>query len=354
MANNKKPNEFPSASLPLTGTEEGYSQTDGINIKYTIENIKDYVLTFVSGDTSETLAETLALGNVTGAFDISIDNGQVLKATNGNSKLDLRFGENSNFLLYNWELTGETQLAYLNGDTDGHVLGFAESTVRATENSVRIQTANNASVEISQDGVAVRDESLFNSSPPIGAIVTVNNASSNRTKNSSTVEALFLNTQGTFLSGVTNSVIVGGLDNTAKTASTAYMNQASFQLPFNTFDTIVKASVATKDNTIVLPNTSGMIAVYNQVTTAIDMSTTDGEMIFGTGGGATGITITLDTPVKNKRNFIKKVDVGVGKVLVDGNGNNIDRVGSIDLNNQGDFIEVVASDTEWFIVATNI
>jgi len=66
--------------------------------------------TFYSGGTDlynifgaggeETLAQTLAFGNTSGAFDISLDSGQVLKSSSGGSELDLRaFGADNYFLL---------------------------------------------------------------------------------------------------------------------------------------------------------------------------------------------------------------------------------------------------------------
>src|SRR3989304_5652350 len=46
----------------------------------------------------ETLAQILTNGNVSGAFDISMDNGQVIKATNGGGQLNLRVGGNNNIV----------------------------------------------------------------------------------------------------------------------------------------------------------------------------------------------------------------------------------------------------------------
>ena len=49
----QKPNTFPQRPLPLTGAEEVYTQLGGINEKFTVDNISDYVLALVSGSTDD-------------------------------------------------------------------------------------------------------------------------------------------------------------------------------------------------------------------------------------------------------------------------------------------------------------
>jgi hypothetical protein len=43
MANGIKPTDFPAIAGELTGTEEIYTQTNGVNEKFTVDNIKEYL-----------------------------------------------------------------------------------------------------------------------------------------------------------------------------------------------------------------------------------------------------------------------------------------------------------------------
>lgn len=63
------------------------------NREYQLPNASG-TIALTSNITPFNLSSTLAAGNTTGANDVSVDDGRVIKATNGDSSLNLRFGGN--------------------------------------------------------------------------------------------------------------------------------------------------------------------------------------------------------------------------------------------------------------------
>ena len=58
MAGSIKPTNFPIRALPLTGVEELYTQLGGINEKFTVNDVANYVLSLSSGATDTDWVET--------------------------------------------------------------------------------------------------------------------------------------------------------------------------------------------------------------------------------------------------------------------------------------------------------
>lgn len=360
----KKPNEFDLALLPLTGEEEVYSQTNGISEKYTVENIKDYVLPFLTGVTvGETLAETLVLGNATGGNDIEMTSGDQLTSSTSDAKVDLdSFGADQWFIGHDdgTGITGITSFIVGQGDSNGIIAGYqvnsfglelSETTMTLGAYDVEAPAAYSTISSGSHQSVA--ESTLSSPSQNINStLLVIANVTENRNSNITIPQAVMINSEALVLSGVTHSVAVGGQGLQVKSDYTAYANQMSFQEDGISFDTILKPYTATKDNSIVLPNTSGILAAYNMVETSVSMTATDGDMLIVNSNGSAK-TIMLPTPIKHKRVFIKKIDELAGIVTVNGNGFNIDGSASLQLQNRWEFMEVVASDAEWFIVAIN-
>lgn len=74
------------------------------------------------------------------------------------------------------------------------------------------------------------------------------------------------------------------------------------------------------------------------------------DVVLGTGGAGAGITLTLPSPSANPGMIviIKKVDSGVGPVIINPNGaETIDGQTSWQLVNQWQFVELASDATNW-------
>jgi hypothetical protein len=150
----------------------------------------------------ETLSGTLALGNTTGVNDISIDNGQVIKATNGSSSLDLRFS-----------------------GTDGKIglLGdFFEATMGTffVDDAVGSVVANTGAASLS----------LFKGNlSKLGQIsIGYNDGTDIFSSNLPSYPTILSSQNATVKDGVINSNILGGLSPISKTDNTPMLNQLGF------------------------------------------------------------------------------------------------------------------------------
>jgi hypothetical protein len=93
MANGIKPTDFPAIVGGLTGTEELYTQTGGINEKFLVSDIKDYIIALVSGSTDEDwVINGSNVYNNTNNIGIGTDNPQYTLDVTGDTRLASTLG----------------------------------------------------------------------------------------------------------------------------------------------------------------------------------------------------------------------------------------------------------------------
>lgn len=234
---------------------------------------------------AENLAETLAAGNFTA-------NGQIIKALNGNSELNLRVGADDIFHLLND--TGFNK-AYLYGTGTIIQTGFGfnywnESGATFTQfrGAGSFFHANDV-----KSGLA-DVTTLFGTI--VAAMFIIDNSLLDRAQTSAGIKALFLNSGGandtTFKAGIANSIALGGDGLTIKTANTAYANQICLQAATILLDSIIKSGTLTADRTLTTPDKSGEIGLANEYA----------EMYFQNNASAT--VLTLNTPVKINATYV--------------------------------------------------
>jgi hypothetical protein len=245
------------------------------------------------------LATTLGLGNTSGASDISLDDGQILKATNGDGLLNLRAGATNGSV----ELKGSTGVY-----NQGGVFGLSgASFMNLNPLSISFGLFNQTFTKAGQMVVVDTDLNPFN------------------TNASPTFPTSFSSQGWTINSGVFNTSVISGANGIAKTSNIAYTNKIGFNSG-GSFETRLSHTVATSDNDILLPDNSGTVSLLDIYTTDGTLSgnrvvtmaannltfsgtgqfilnnndintlvlgngTTKGGIIFNSGNGATGSTI---------------------------------------------------------------
>jgi len=231
----------------------------------------------LSGLGGETLAQTLANGNITGANDIEISNSQVIKAENGNSSIDLRFSGTDGKIGLLGDFFEATMGTFFVDDAIGSVVA---NTSAATLSLFKGNLSKLGQITIGyNDGLDVSSGSL----PSYPTILS---------SQSSTVK-----------DGVINSNILGGLGVIAKTDNTPYGNQFGFNAG-EAFETILDYTTATQENTATLQDASGTIAYLS------DLS--GGGGIYGGNGSLIGNTTV--TQVDNSLTFSTSLNANALKI----------------------------------------
>jgi hypothetical protein len=160
----------------------------------------------------ETLAQTLALGNTTGANDIILTDGQDITSSVGGGQLTLNdsFGPDGT-----WSITSDNR-AYGSGST--WVYG---------------QVGNGGQLSYQKDASEAIGFGVYSSgvTEPLMAtakeVVIIDNTSGNKSSGNIDKRAVFVGTRNsTINAGVTNSVVVGGVGITASQDDTLYTQNA--------------------------------------------------------------------------------------------------------------------------------
>lgn len=115
----------------------------------------------------------------------------------------------------------------------------------------------------------------------------------------------------------------------------------------------VTSDVQTQINAL---SAAGVVSLANTAAT-YTITDVDGYGVFLLTAGVSNRTITLPTASANTNRKIvfKKVDSGVGQIIVDGEGaETIDGVANFLLVDQDDYVAVVCSGTEWVVVEKGI
>jgi len=213
---------------------------------------------------AETLAETLALGNVTGVNDIIIDINQVIKSGSGGGQLNLRDGVDDA-----WSLT-----------SDNGAYGVDSAWVYGLDgNSSQLALQISASEAI---GVGIFASGTEPSQGTGKEVVIIDNTTVDATMNA------FYLTRATFIAsnlstiktGVTNTVILGGNGITGNTSNTAYVEQLGFWQVGTTEGLLKKANLTASRNWT-LPDETGIVMVgpaFNALI-ATPTITEDGKVI---------------------------------------------------------------------------
>lgn len=252
--------------------------------------------TEIGNNTKEPLDETLSIGNTTA-------NGQQIEAENGGGLLDLRFGTDGLVVLTN-DASGLNSALSLNkvskvvqisqSDGLGGALFYAEITDSLC--AFRHSGADAFSCINPSD---IQHSNVSNSFPTSTYAISVFSTILPRTSNGGD-NAVFINSGNspdvsTFNAGVERSVILGGRGLTAKTDDTAYVNQISFQFVGNTFDLMVRGSLATADRTQSLQDDSGTIALLKNIAVsqfAVNLDSAEATVTRVFAGGRTTFTVT--------------------------------------------------------------
>lgn len=222
--------------------------TDGLNSKG-IEYYADYSANFADRSLIDKgfadltylqdLASVLTVGFVTGANDISIDDGQVIKATNGGGQLNLREGID-NTISFNNDLAGYTK-AWFYGDDYNTQMGWSGD-------SFVLVDALSATMQVGSSYMYIRDNTL--SATP-GSIAVQ-------------FPAIISNQSGRVNQSVTNTVLLGGFGQIGKTDNTAYVNQLGFNAGLAGELLLVHTPSAT-DFTQTLQAATGTIALTSDI-----------------------------------------------------------------------------------------
>ena len=219
--------------------------------------------------TAQGLPSVLAVDNTTGSNDIDVNNGQLLKAENGNAAINLR----------NLGVNGQISI-----DADGIQLNGGTFFVSAAVGNVTVSPSGNSLSLFKGDFTKIGDISIVNNDS--GNVVTQTFPSYPVTSASQ---------DGTINSGVINSVFLGGIDMIMKTNNTAYCNQ----LAFNTgeaFETVLKYNTPTANNNITIQDGSGTLAFLSDITPSltfnVDLDSAESSVSRVFAGGRTTFTVT--------------------------------------------------------------
>lgn len=265
------------------------------------------------------LESVLTNGNSTGANDITVANNQSIVAANGGGSLNLRDGVDGSVGLTNDN--GAYNNSYVGLTTTNVTMGLSGTGHYTVESGhlhynlsvpsfaymTSIEAGLNAVANIAAANyvLAIADNSLgaisFNSGAT-GAFSLGSGSPLNPT---------------VFNAGILNSVALGGIGITAKTANTAYTNQLGLNAASSAFEGLVSTLPLTLDQAYVFPDTTGLIRVDYCIATNANIAAIDGNIIFAT-AGALGITVDLPDPTlyDGQQVVVKKIDNGIGDVGV--------------------------------------
>lgn len=306
------------------------------------------------------LAIILAAGNVTNGTNIQMSNGDVLKAVNGGSQLNLRDGANNQFgLTSDAGAYGESFVA---GTATYQSSGFANNYFNADADGCRIRVSNTASftylgsIDSGIDlvanigtltyAMAVADNTggAVNFTSTVNKAVTVNSGSSGN--------PTVVNT------GVDYSAPIGGVGITVKTNNSAYCNKLAINQSGSSYETVVSNATLTADRTATFPDASGTVGLvrYVAVNTPTVHTATTGEVVAVTTGAGALVVNLPSAAVANQMITIKKVDNGAGAIsLTPAGGDTIDGVAGVDssLSTQWKSMTLVSNGvSNWLIIAT--
>lgn len=340
-----KPNEFPAIIGALDGTEEVYSQRNGINEKYTVQQIWDGITS-----SGQTLSQTLGFGNKTNGKNIVMSNGDVIKALNGGGQLNLREGSNNIVSLTN-DNAGYTKAWFYLDDTQSWV-GFNNTQFLVGDKHIDMNMSS-AFGYIHFGKLGLGDATNLGGNE--AGLVIANITNTGVTHGSSDGTALFLNSGSKdvptiFNQDVNHSVASGGIGLNVKTDYSNYMNQACFQSSGNTFEVVVKPATITSDREQIVADADGVICVHKVIEVNTTHFALDGQVIGVTTGAGNVDVILPDASIPNMRITIKNLG-GAGQVNVKALGlQTIDGVSTKVLNTKWQFIVIYSTGTEWWVV----
>lgn len=310
------------------------------------------------GSAASTLAAVLAVGNSTGANNIIVDSGQVIKSGTGNGTINLRDGgiDGSVGITSDNGTYGEGFLAVsaLSMST-----GYGSNYFTADASSVHYNSSFPSfsymtHIEAGLNAVGNLSSALYS------IAVADNTAGIISFKTIGSGQAITINS-GTdanptvFNAGVINSVALGGRGMTIKTSNAAYANQVILNDVGSAFEGIIYPDTLSADRSYILPDTSGKISVITVVPTSINYLAKDGDIVLGT-GGALGITVTLPNAAlfSGMQVTVKKVDAGIGDVGVTTAGGNLEGVALPMALLQNNVYQYTSDGTDWWITGTNV
>jgi len=301
------------------------------------------------------LESVLVNGNITGANDIQISNGQVIAAVNGGGTLNLREGADGAIALTSdaggylqGYLTLSQSSASIGFGTAGYLLSDAANLVLRMSSAFTYLGPTESGLGLAAD-LGTTTYSLAIADITAGAVTFAA-----KTNSAISINSGITGTVTTFNIGIDNSVALGGIGITAKTNNTAYVNQLGLNASGSLFEGLLDTATLTADRTYELPDASGKVALIRTTTTAINANAQDGEVVLGTAGGA-DITITLPNPtgVDNMQITVKKVDAGIGVVNVASPAGTFDGAASpyTQLGTQWESATFVSNGGNWFIIS---
>jgi len=268
-------NQIAAASVPdaPVGSFTLFLDTDGIWKK----KDENGVVSAVSQAETQGLPDVLGLNNTTGANDIIIDQGQVVK--NGKFSIDLNTGTDGNAELKN----DKTSLKMLNNGNFNTTVGSFLSDTHFTQITQTITSfvfglVKSTFSKIGQIQIAENDAGSVSSGtlPNYPTIITAQNSNVN--------------------SGVINSVISGGNGIIAKTNNTNYSTQIAYSKGKEAFELIVNHTTPTADRLQTHQDASGTIALLSDIPTElvfnVDLDSSESSVTRVFAAGRTTFTIT--------------------------------------------------------------
>lgn len=309
------------------------------------------------------LDSVLANGNVTGANDIEVSNGQVIKAVNGGGELNLR-NTADDVISLSTAAGGTIAIS-----TDAGVfaeswlglyptytsIGVGGNYLTIDANNVNGSLATGASYMGYQATGLVTDLTTVNYGIAVndntgGAVTFATSANSAVSVNSG-----ITGTVTTVNTGIDNSAALGGIGITVKTANTAYVNQLGFCASGATFEGLLDTDTLTENRTYELPNSSGVVDITRTIGTAISVSANTGEtLLCDAVGGQIFVTLPNPTGKNNLKITIKKIDATANKVslvhavgAIDGTPAGV----NLDISTQWSSMTVVSYGDNWYKTA---
>jgi hypothetical protein len=220
------------------------------------------------GGVAETLAQTLAAGNVTGANDISVDNGQVIKATNGGGTLDLRNGGDDNVALTTD--SGGFNEGWFFADTGVAEMGYGSNNFfEANSSSVFMQSSGSIGVSYLSMGVSKMAYQATASIPSDQSdllIFWTNVARTTKALHNTVISTSIKTANTTFNLGV-SAVAIMTTGVTVKTDNAVYMETIALAKSSDTFELLLDRTALTADRTQNFQDASGTIALTSDIVT---------------------------------------------------------------------------------------
>jgi len=239
---------------------------------------KNGTIALLSDVTLQGLPSVLGQDNTTGANDISIDDGQVIKATNGSAKLDLReSGTDGNIFLYNDQ-------SYLSATSFGFVLQDGVFFVDPTVPTLTLSNGNQSALAMNKGD--------FTKAGTIA--VKANDSVAATTFNGENYPSFISTQNGRVEIGVVNSGTLFGKDIIVKTDEVAGLNA----LAYNTGlagELIVDHTPSATDYAQTHQDDNGIIALTKNIPKAffaVDLDSAESSISRVVAGGRTTFTVT--------------------------------------------------------------